>query len=316
MRFLRSISLLAAGLVGASLTAQDRHIGPVAGLASLGDSVYSASQAGIFVHHGEQTEPVCPAPFRITSLAAFIEPNTSRPFLLLGGGEPAESGSVALLDLATKTFSKLRVSGDLVYGVAIHPDAKEAAIACADNRVLTVSIPSLDEASLRLRQRHTSDARAVAYSPDGRHLLSGGLDGVLLLSSTEDQSDPLILQEHTAGIECVQFSSDSKYIASGARDARVRIHTAGGRFVRTFSGLAMERMETGLGKKPYVWALAWNRESSVLVAGTSRGTLHWLSRTDDTFSTVPGPEDSPIYSLCFDSKSRLFIGTETVTVRP
>lgn len=252
-------------------------------------------------------------PFRVFTLTGGTDPRTSKPILILGGGTPGISGEIATLDPASGGLVTCRVSDDLVYGVAIHPDGTEAALACADQRVLTIALPALDPSSIRLRHKHTAEARAVAYSADGRHLASGGLDGVLLISSNDSNNGPIVLQEHTAGVECLQFSPDSRFLASGSRDARVRMHSADGRFLRTYSRIGPEAPDSGLGKKPYVWALAWTRDSSALFAGTSRGSLHQLSLKDDSSTQIQSEVREPIFSLQFNTRGRLMIGTETIS---
>ena len=299
-----------------SAPAQDdvhRHLGPIVALASIGETVYSASQGGIFEHSDGHARWILQPPFRVFTLAGRTHPQTKKPILILGGGTPGISGEIAMLDPASGSLITCRVSNDLVYGVAIHPDGTEAALACADQRVLTIALPSLDLPSSHLRHKHTAEARAVAYSADGRHLASGGLDGVLLLSSEDSATEPIVLQEHTAGVECLQFSPDSRFLASGSRDARVRMHSADGRFLRTYSRIGPEAPDSGLGKKPYVWALAWTRDSSALLAGTSRGSLHELSLTDDSSNQIQSEVRGPIFSLQFNTRGQLMIGTETIS---
>ena len=294
----------------------DRHLGPIVGLASIGETVYSASQGGIFEHSEGHARWILQPPFRVFTLAGRTHPQTKKPILILGGGAPGISGEIAMLDPASGSLVTCRVSDDLVYGVAIHPNGTEVALACADQRVLTMALPALDSSSIHLRHKHTAEARAVAYSADGRHVASGGLDGVLLISTNDSNSEPIVLQEHTAGVECLQFSPDSRLLASGSRDARVRMHSADGRFLRTYSRIGPEAPDSGLGKKPCVWALAWTRDSSALFAGTSRGSLDQLSLTDDSSSQIQSEASGPIFSLQFNTRGQLMIGTEKISTLP
>ena len=216
---------------------------------------YSASQGGIFVHEGGRTRRVFKPGFRVFAIASTGEEESRR--LLLVGGIPGESGVVALLDAKRGEAESMTVSKDVVYDVAVSPDRREAAFACADNRVSTVNLEEFGKASPSVRHVHTSDARVVAYSPDGGHLVSGGLDGVLLISSAKGGREVRTLQQHTAGVESLAFSPDGRFFASGSRDAKVRVHTAAGEFVRTYRGVGMESQESGLEQAPRVQALAW-----------------------------------------------------------
>jgi hypothetical protein len=308
--------LIASFFLGAGVgvaTAADEHVGPVVDFARIGATLYSVSQGGIFAHEGEKIRLIHEPEFRVFGMAAVPGGDSKTDYLLLAGGTPGESGRVAWLNLRSGKSASLKVAKDVIYDVAVRPDGREAALACADNRVLTLQLKWFDMMPPILRHKHTSDARAVAYSTDGQWLASGGLDGVILLSSKANKMEPNVLQEHTAGVESLAFSPDGKHLASGSRDARVRLHTADGTFVRTYSGLGMELMKSGLGKKPYIWALAWGGGKKGLIAGSSRGRLYRLSSNDSTWEKLDWTSEKPIYSLAVDAGGRLVVGAEAVT---
>ena len=126
-----ALTLLAAPLGQAEET--PAHLGPVTGIVVVGGLVYSASQAGFFREAKHLAKP----PFRVMSMAA------SKPLLLVGGGQPAASGDVAVYDSDGGSLAKRHLGDDLVYSVAVAPDGKTAAAAMADGRVLTFAFPGL-----------------------------------------------------------------------------------------------------------------------------------------------------------------------------
>ena len=292
--------------------ADDKHAGPVVDFAHVGPVLHSVSQGGVFAHEGDRVRLIHKPEFRVFGMAAVPGGELKGESLLLVGGVPGESGSVAWLNLHSGRSKLLNVAEDVVYDVAVRSDGREAALACADKRVLTMELKGFAMMPPALRHKHTSDARAAAYSPDGQWLASGGLDGVVLLSSRAKRTEPKVLQEHTAGVESLAFSPDGRHLASGSRDARVRLHTADGGFVRTYSGLGMELMKSGLGKKPYIWALAWGGRDDELIAGASRGTLYRLSQVDATWGKLDWKSERAIYSLAFDGSGGLAVGSESV----
>ena len=78
--------------------------------------------------------------------------------------------------------------------------------------------------------------------------------------------------------------------------------------MRTYSGIGMAD-EPVAGRVPSrVLSLAWNE--SALVAGTSKGSLHRLSTTDDTVTKIERAGTGPIYSLGFAPKGELLVGTQ------
>ncbi|KAE9402798.1 WD40 repeat-like protein, partial [Gymnopus androsaceus JB14] len=76
-------------------------------------------------------------------------------------------------------------------------------------------------------QGHTHYVRSVAFSPDGKRIVSGSEDQTVCIWNVETGmiiGDPL--QGHTAGINPVAFSPDGKRIVSGSSDQTVCIWNA------------------------------------------------------------------------------------------
>ncbi|EJD37487.1 WD40 repeat-like protein [Auricularia subglabra TFB-10046 SS5] len=87
------------------------------------------------------------------------------------------------------------------------------------------SAGALQEHRLRqLRCRNWSEVGVVAFSPDGLHLVSGGLDGAVYAWDTVTGGrigEPL--REHTAEIRALAFSSNGRRVVSGSDDHTVRL---------------------------------------------------------------------------------------------
>lgn len=220
--------VLLAALLAACVSPPVQHAGPVTGVATAGGRTFTCSQAGLFA--GDRF--LATLPFRPFALAAH---DGAEPFLLAGGGTPARSGELALLDLHGHVLRQATLAQDLVYAVAIAPDGSEAAAALADGRVLRVSLPGLT--ALGERQRHDAPAVAVAYAADGTLLASAGRDGRILVADPRMASPAAAIVDHTAPVTCVAFSPDSQLLASGAADARVRLHERTGRLLHTWQRL-------------------------------------------------------------------------------
>jgi len=261
------------------------HLGPVTGVALVGGQVYSVSQAGIFSGARRLAKP----PFRVMSMAA------SKPLLLVGGGQPAASGDVAVYDSDGGALAKRHLGDDLVYSVAVAPDGKTAAAALADGRVLTIDFPSLAPTSVAEANRHQAIVRAVAFSPDGRWLASAGLDGLVLLTPRKPKAKPLVLADHSAGVESLAFAPNSGRLATGSRDGRVRLHSIEGRLLRTFAGVGEPPDATGFGSAPRVLCLDWNEDR--LIGGTSTGFLFRLPDGQGRWQPLHRTKAGPVYSL-------------------
>ena len=73
-------------------------------------------------------------------------------------------------------------------------------------------------------QSHTSSVNSVAFSPDGRHIVSGSRDQTIRVwdAQTGGQVGNL-LQGHTDSVNSVAFSPDGRHIVSGSRDQTIQI---------------------------------------------------------------------------------------------
>ena len=76
-------------------------------------------------------------------------------------------------------------------------------------------------------QGHTSSVWSVAFSPDGRHIVSGSGDRTIQIWDAQtggQMGHPL--QGHTDSVFSVAFSSDRRHIVSGSDDETIQVWDA------------------------------------------------------------------------------------------
>ena len=76
-------------------------------------------------------------------------------------------------------------------------------------------------------QRHTISVNTIAYSPNGKHIVSGSGDSTIRVWDTttgETVAGPF--QGHKNCVDSVAYSPNGKYIVSGSKDKTIRVWDA------------------------------------------------------------------------------------------
>ncbi len=96
---------------------------------------------------------------------------------------------------------------------------------------------AVDPALIRTFAGHSDDVNSVAFSPDGRHALTGSRDNTLKLWETASGRLVRTFKGHTAMVRSVAFSPDGRYALSGSGDKTFKLwEVATGKLIRTFAG--------------------------------------------------------------------------------
>src|SRR5262249_34455469 len=104
---------------------------------------------------------------------------------------------------------------------------------------------------------------AVAYSPDGKYLATGGKDHTVVIRDTAQRRIQHTLTGHTKALTSIAFSQDGKYIAAAGQDGSVRIWNA-----RTG-----KRWQTITGHIGVVWSVAFAPDQPLLASAGADGIV-------------------------------------------
>lgn len=99
------------------------------------------------------------------------------------------------------------------------PDGKQLAAGTDD--ILRVWEAATGQEQHRM-EGHQGEILALAYSPDGRLLASGGRDNLVRLWQVASGKEVRTIQRHQSWVTCVAFAPDGKTLASGSQDHTIR----------------------------------------------------------------------------------------------
>src|SRR5262249_7711414 len=109
--------------------------------------------------------------------------------------------------------------------LAFTPDGKRLACGHRDGLPVIVWDAATGKELLSLRG-HPEAVRYVAFSSDGKYIVTGGTDGVLKVWEGVTGQEILALKGHKRAITSVVFSPDRRRIVSGSLDGAVKVWDA------------------------------------------------------------------------------------------
>jgi WD40 repeat protein/serine/threonine protein kinase len=144
---------------------------------------------------------------------------------------------------------------------------------------------------------HTQGIRAIAYSPNGKMLASGGSDNTIMLWDTETRrriGNPLI--GHQNAINSLAFSPDGRILVSGSLDKTIRVWDISTGHEAT----------DPLQLDSEVWSITFGPDGSLFASGDRNGNIRlWNTRTYEPFGRPLTGHNDTVYSLAFSPDGTL-----------
>lgn len=148
-----------------------------------------------------------PQPFEQPTGAAFARDGRLAVF----GGKPGISGGLAFAGWKVADFA------DLVTAAAFGPDWVAAA-----SQDRTIRLYTLEGGLRRTLSGHAGAVLAVAVSPDGKTLVSGGADSTIRVWDPASGALRRALINHGDRVNALAWSPDGRHLASASRDRTLR----------------------------------------------------------------------------------------------
>ena len=123
---------------------------------------------------------------------------------------------------------------------------------------------------------HDHLANQVAFSPDGRFLLSASSDHTARLWSLPDLKLKAVFSDQLDDVEMAVFHPTRDYVATASRDHRVRVYGFDGRIQRCFEGHKADAI-----------SVAWSVDGEELISSSDDGTVkRWSLATGQLLEDI------------------------------
>ncbi len=212
-----------------------------------------------------------------------------------------EDGTVKLWDLAEQRIrGTLNAHRGSIWCLAYSPVGNQLATTSDDATRLWQ--PPGDQQRKELK--HASPVRSVAFSPDGKLLVTGTRDGGVHLWDLESGKERILPRGHVGMVRSVAFSPDGTTVASTGNDRTIKLWDVK-------SGQELLTLTTPGGG---VYGVAFSADGKTIASGGRDKMVHlWDVRTGNVLATLQGHTEN-VLAVAFspDGKTLASAGEDHV----
>lgn len=196
----------------------------------------------------------------------------THPLLITSGGD----GKVCAWDRSTLELKNVVHHSDKSARViAVSPDEQQMAVGYSDHHIRIYSLPQMELVHDWIA--HENSVFALTFSPDGKHLLSGGRDVRLKLWDLT-KSTPQLSQSvnaHNLHINYMQLNPDGHLLATVSMDKTLKIWDAG-----TLQLLKVADFARYGAHSSSVNKVVWTDNRQLITCSDDRSSMLWKIETD------------------------------------
>jgi WD40 repeat protein len=172
-----------------------------------------------------------------------------------------------------RAVESVQLSSQALRGIAYHAQRDELAIASSDQNIYFLDRKNLT-LKRTLHQAHQHSVFSLCYSPNGKHLWTGGRDAHLNVWNIENEHEIELISSqpaHLFTINSIVFSQNKQYVLTGSRDKTIKIWDA-----TTFQLLkVLDTLRQGAHINSVNTLLATNYENYIISGSDDRRLMVW-----------------------------------------
>jgi WD40 repeat protein len=197
---------------------------------------------------------------------------------------------------ALKRVMHRRAHQDHGRSIAFSPDGELAASAAED-----IVLWNARTGEKIARMEHTAIVWSVAFSPDGRWLVSSHGDGAVLIWDVAERALAASLNQHSGAVRAVAFQPGSGVVASGSEDRTVTLWDS-------HRGVKLQVLS---GHQTRVVALSYSADGTTFGSlDQDGGTILWSAKTRTPQVTIP--PSAAAYSLAISPDGKTVATTRGI----
>ncbi len=256
-------------------------------------------------------------------LVNHVEFSPDGSLLAVSGGFPQQWGGVVFLDpLSGEEKGRRQVAGDTLFRGRFSPEGREVALGGPGGVVYLIPVEA--DRKVRSLEIHSDWVLDVAYTPDGKRLLSGSRDKTTKVSSVEELTLLRSVDESAEMIHAVATDADTAVSGGNAKALSgydYKLALAGVEVTGSGNGAApvnkkAQYLKAFEAQPEAVLALAVSGDRKFLAAGTRAPEIRVYRMSDRGRLVVLPKAEAPVLTVALDGEGGFLLsGSKTGKVQ-